>query len=175
MTKKLDGLGNELVPDASYYVQDTRTVVGNCGLWWADDSQGYCCDINKAGLYTGNACAKMRETDVPWPKEHVLAHCVMHVRVDTRFFERRDRIERKADDGVIDHEGAVVYGVDDGGGNDDPHLITGTLHAFGGGFEIWWDHGGFNTRWPTGNVGRTAEEAWRKYHGVNEDYSENPW
>jgi len=32
-----------------YYIQDTRSVVGNCALWWRKDDQGYTCDIDDAG------------------------------------------------------------------------------------------------------------------------------
>lgn len=34
-----------------YYVQDTRSVVGNCALWWRENGAGYTCAIDEAGLY----------------------------------------------------------------------------------------------------------------------------
>jgi len=53
--------------------------------------------------------------------------------------------------------GSVVYGIDHG------EIITGTLHPLGSGWEIWWDRGGLNTRWPTGDVGLTMAVAWESY------------
>jgi hypothetical protein len=47
--ERTDGLGNALVADALYYVQDSRVYVGNCGSWWAPDCAGYCCSIDEAG------------------------------------------------------------------------------------------------------------------------------
>ncbi len=85
-----DGLGNPLVPDAMYFIQDSRSAVGNCGSWWAPNGQGYSCDIDQAGQYTGEDAASMRATDVPWPVDYVLKHAVRHVRVDTQAFDRRN-------------------------------------------------------------------------------------
>ncbi len=85
-----DGLGNPLVPDAMYFIQDSRSAVGNCGSWWAPNGQGYSCDIDQAGQYTGEDAASMRATDVPWPVEYVLKHAIRHVRVDTQAFDRRN-------------------------------------------------------------------------------------
>lgn len=88
--ERTDGLGNALVPDALYYVQDSRVFVGNCGSWWAPNGAGYCCSIDEAGQYTGREVAVMRGTDIPWPVEHVLKHIVRHVRVDTQAFSRHN-------------------------------------------------------------------------------------
>ena len=64
-----------------FYVQDKRTVVGNCALWWCPDNKGYTCDISKAGLYTAQQTMSMRDTDIPWPKELVEKLVISHVRV----------------------------------------------------------------------------------------------
>lgn len=88
--ERTDGLGNPLVTDALYFVQDSRTCVGNCGSWWAANGAGYCCSIDDAGTYTGEHVATMRSTDVPWPVEYVLRHTVRHVRVDTQAFSRHN-------------------------------------------------------------------------------------
>ena len=90
--KGTDGLGNPLVDDALYYVQDTRSVVGNCGSWWAVNSMGYVCCIDDAGKFTGKEVRSLRDTDVPWPLEHVLKHVVRHVRVDNQAFNRNDDV-----------------------------------------------------------------------------------
>lgn len=71
--EKLDGLGNPIVDTAQYYVQDRRQFVGNCVLWWAKDSAGYCCALDDAGVYPGHFTRSLRETDVPWPVDLVRA------------------------------------------------------------------------------------------------------
>ena len=61
----------------SYYLQDSRTIVGNDLMWWAKDGKGYTSDVSKAHIYTKEAAVKQnqsRETDVPWPKDYVDAH-----------------------------------------------------------------------------------------------------
>jgi hypothetical protein len=88
--ERTDGLGNALVADALYYVQDSRVFVGNCGSWWAPDCAGYCCSIDEAGTYSGKDVATMRGTDVPWPVGYVLQHIVRHVRVDGGAFSRKN-------------------------------------------------------------------------------------
>lgn len=90
--KTTDGHGNPIDDEALYYVQDTRSVVGNCGSWWAPNGAGYVCCIDDAGKYPGKAVRSMRDTDVPWPIDHVLQHVVRHVRVDNQAFSRNDDI-----------------------------------------------------------------------------------
>jgi len=77
---KLDGLGNLLDPNAMYYIQDTRQIVGNCILWWCAESKGYTCELGEAGEYSGTEAAGMREADVPWPVAAVRKVVVQHVR-----------------------------------------------------------------------------------------------
>lgn len=78
----LDGFGRPLDRAAEYFVQDTRSVVGNCALWWAKDRNGYVCDLRDAGVYTGAEAAAMRDTDVAWPVKFVRDQVVQHVRSD---------------------------------------------------------------------------------------------
>jgi hypothetical protein len=52
-----------------YLIQDTRTYVGNCPMWWGPNSRGYTTDIIKAGRYTldqATAQHLSRRTDKPW-------------------------------------------------------------------------------------------------------------
>jgi hypothetical protein len=35
-----------------YFIQDTRSIVGNCCLWWALGRAGYTTDIDKAEVFT---------------------------------------------------------------------------------------------------------------------------
>lgn len=83
MKNRKDGVGNEIDPIGRYFVQDTRSVVGNCALWWGPDSAGYVCDLREAGVYTGAETKGMRDTDLPWPVEAVQPFVVHHVRVDS--------------------------------------------------------------------------------------------
>jgi len=35
-----------------YYIQNTRSVVGNSALWWRIDGHGYTCDLSQAWKVT---------------------------------------------------------------------------------------------------------------------------
>lgn len=57
-----------------YYLQDSRTYVGNCPMWWAKDSGGYVCNLDNAGLYTYEEAMQLhkdRSTDIPWKQQDV--------------------------------------------------------------------------------------------------------
>jgi len=88
-----DGNGDPLRDGQLYYVQDTRTMVGNCISWWgprtpSGGGSGYVCNLDEAGKYTAEDVKKLRETDVPYPVEYVDARVVRHVRGDNRDFAR---------------------------------------------------------------------------------------
>lgn len=66
-----------------FYIQDTRSVVGNCAVWWCPDRGGYTCDLTKAGLYDEAEAREItsnRKTDVAYRREDVMALVVRHVR-----------------------------------------------------------------------------------------------
>src|SRR6478736_6121124 len=88
--KTTDGTGAQIIDDALYFIQDARSVVGNCGSWWAPKSAGYVCSIDEAGQYTGKFVRALRGTDVPWPVDYVLARTVRHCRVDNHDFDGMD-------------------------------------------------------------------------------------
>lgn len=52
-----------------YYLQDTRSYVGNCPMWWKEGGSGYTSSLDEAQrwiearAYAQHDC---RETDVPW-------------------------------------------------------------------------------------------------------------
>lgn len=77
---KLDGLGEPIVDDVLYFIQDSRQVVGNCALWWRVDAGGYTCELREAGLYSGVEAKSMRTTDIAWPADAVRSIVVQHVR-----------------------------------------------------------------------------------------------
>ncbi len=57
-----------------YYLQDSRTVVGNDLMWWAKDGKGYTTDLSRAHVFTKEQAVRQnndRETDIPWPKGYI--------------------------------------------------------------------------------------------------------
>lgn len=67
-----------------YVIWDTRTVVGNCAVFWGPDRSGYTCDLSKAGLYLleeAQEIERRRITDVAIDRDVVFAKARMHVPV----------------------------------------------------------------------------------------------
>jgi hypothetical protein len=57
-----------------FYLQDSRSYVGNDVLWWAFGGKGYTTDVSKAQIYSSSEAQQMhrsRPTDIPWPKEYI--------------------------------------------------------------------------------------------------------
>ncbi|RKZ85380.1 MAG: hypothetical protein DRQ39_07205 [Gammaproteobacteria bacterium] len=57
-----------------YYLQDSRTIVGNDLMWWAKNGHGYTSDVSRAEIYSKEDAVRQnqsRETDVPWPKDYI--------------------------------------------------------------------------------------------------------
>jgi hypothetical protein len=58
-----------VVAEEQYFLQDSRSFVGNCPMWWAKNGNGYTTRIDEAQRYTKqealaqHAC---RDTDKPW-------------------------------------------------------------------------------------------------------------
>lgn len=53
-----------------FYIQDTRSFVGNCPVWWGPNGNGYVTRLDEAGWFTEQeaiAQNRTRDTDVPWP------------------------------------------------------------------------------------------------------------
>jgi rubrerythrin len=60
-----------------FYLQDSRSYVGNDILWWAKKGMGYTTDLTKAEVYTKEQAVRQhqcRETDRPWPKSYIDQH-----------------------------------------------------------------------------------------------------
>lgn len=58
----------------SYYLQDSRSMVGNDVLFWAKRDLGYTTDLRNAQVFTksqAEAHHKSRSTDLPWPKSYI--------------------------------------------------------------------------------------------------------
>lgn len=62
-----------------YYILDGRSCVGNCGLWWAPNGNGYVCNIEEAGLFSKEQLVGLRKTDIPILKSIVDQNTVKHV------------------------------------------------------------------------------------------------
>ncbi len=74
-----------------FYLQDARSYVGNCPLWWSKDRGGYTCDLDKAGLFTYEEAMKLHEdrsTDIPW-KQLDVEKAVKRL-VDAQFLIKND-------------------------------------------------------------------------------------
>jgi len=98
-----------------YYVQDSRSYVGNSPLWWALGGGGYTCDIDKAELHTYDeamALFESRNTDIPWKKEDVQQ--AVKSLVDSQYLKKSDedgfysilekRKKEKRDEAKKEHE-----------------------------------------------------------------------
>jgi hypothetical protein len=90
--KELDGRGEPLVPTGDYYVQDARGLVGNCISWWGKHRAGYVCNLDEAGVYSGDDVKGMRDTDIPWPKAYVEQFVLRHVRGDIPAFHQANAL-----------------------------------------------------------------------------------
>lgn len=66
-----------------YYMQDIRSVVGNCAMFWRLGG-GYTCNVDDAEVFTAEDAiriASSRETDVMRPKSVIDAIARRHVDV----------------------------------------------------------------------------------------------
>jgi len=72
---KSDG-GRDVISNL-FYLQDSRSFVGNDLMFWAIDGKGYTSDLRKAHMFTKQEAVQHhehRETDIPWPKEYIDQH-----------------------------------------------------------------------------------------------------
>ena len=85
LPKKLtrrDGLGNPVVGDRLYYVQNLTRTGGDHACWFKPNAQGYTPLIDEAGTYFGIEVESMRPTDVPWPLDFVQRNAIRVVPVE---------------------------------------------------------------------------------------------
>lgn len=72
---------------SEYYILDTRTIVGNCAMFWRGNSAGYTTDLKDAGRYSEEfAERRSRPTDIGLPCDEVDKLAVLHVRRDSEEF-----------------------------------------------------------------------------------------
>jgi hypothetical protein len=75
--------------DRLFYLQDSRSYVGNDVLWWAKEGRGYTTDLREAHIYTEAEAQKKhgnRQTDIPWPKDYIDAKT--RPAVDMQYIDR---------------------------------------------------------------------------------------
>ena len=87
-----------------YYLQDSRSVVGNFLLFWAKDRRGYTTDIDKAHEFTLAEALSERDTDVPWSIEEMRS--IARLRVDHQnlaytYKEQRQRLVKMIANGEL--------------------------------------------------------------------------
>jgi hypothetical protein len=76
-----------------FYLQDSRSFVGNDVLWWARNSCGYTTDLSKAHVFTleeAQAHHNGRHTDIPWPKDYIDART--RPAVDMQYIRRAEAL-----------------------------------------------------------------------------------
>jgi hypothetical protein len=66
-----------------FYILDTRTIVGNCALWWRPNGEGYTCNLDDAGIWTAATAPSGRPTDVRVRRDVAEALSKRHVHIDT--------------------------------------------------------------------------------------------
>ena len=82
-----------------FYLQDSRSYVGNDVLWWAKDGNGYTTDLSKAHVYTREEAQRQhdsRPSDIPWPKAYIAAKT--RPAVDVQYIKRPEALE---DTGIV--------------------------------------------------------------------------
>jgi len=76
-----------------FYLQDSRTYVGNDMLFWARDGKGYTTDLRNAEVYSLEEAVQQhqrRETDIPWPKTYIDART--RPAVDMQYVKRDEAL-----------------------------------------------------------------------------------
>lgn len=77
-----------------FYLQDSRSYVGNDVRWWGKDGKGYTTDLSKAHIFTKDEAQRQhnsRETDIPWPKDYIDAHT--RPAVDVQSIRREEALD----------------------------------------------------------------------------------
>ncbi|MDD3675820.1 hypothetical protein [Thauera propionica] len=76
-----------------FYLQDSRSYVGNDVVWWARDGNGYTTDLSKAHVFTREEAQRQhdaRPTDIPWPKRYIDAKT--RPAVDMQYIRREEAL-----------------------------------------------------------------------------------
>lgn len=82
-----------VVPTDGCYIQDSRSYVGNCMLFWGPNRSGYTTDIDEAGVYTLEEATRQhreRETDIQWSVAYIRSKAKS--RVDFQYVAQADAV-----------------------------------------------------------------------------------
>lgn len=77
----------------NFYLQDSRSYVGNDVLFWAIGGNGYTSDLRQAQVYTREEALRqhqVRETDIPWPCDYIKGKT--RPAVDCQFINRAEAL-----------------------------------------------------------------------------------
>lgn len=77
-----------------FYLQDSRSYVGNDVVWWSLNGNGYTTDLSKAQTYTKDMAQRMhnaRPSDIPWPKDYIDGKT--RPAVDFQYIKRAEALE----------------------------------------------------------------------------------
>lgn len=87
-----------------FYIQDTRSYVGNSMLWWRRGNCGYTCDIMDARVFTkveakkicrgrGRHARTSRDYKRMWPKNYIDARVSHHIDMQVCDWEQAKQVE----------------------------------------------------------------------------------
>lgn len=79
--------------DDLFYLQDSRSYVGNDVMFWAIGGKGYTTDLRKAQTYTREEAQRMhksRPSDIPWAKSYIDSKT--RPAVDMQYIKREDGV-----------------------------------------------------------------------------------
>jgi hypothetical protein len=74
-----------------FYIQDTRTYLGNAVMWWGIDGSGYTCDITQAGKYTREKAEGIcqRPSDKAWSCDYIDGNSKAHKTIiDVQYLDK---------------------------------------------------------------------------------------
>uniref|UniRef100_A0AAU6W2Q5 Uncharacterized protein n=1 Tax=Pseudomonas phage Touem01 TaxID=3138548 RepID=A0AAU6W2Q5_9VIRU len=63
-----------------FYLQDSRSHVGDGLTFWAKEGKGYTTNLDNAELFTAEQATRHRDSDIPWPQDYIDARA--HYGVD---------------------------------------------------------------------------------------------
>lgn len=72
---------------SQFYLQDSRSHVGDGLTFWAKEGRGYVTNLDQAEVFTFEQATRHRDTDIPWPKEHIDEHA--HWGVDCQLMDEK--------------------------------------------------------------------------------------
>ena len=73
-----------------YYIQDTRSIVGNCPMFWKHNSCGYTSNLDEALVVSEKKALTFdRETDVAW--EYTYLNSLARRTIDVQYMLDKEK------------------------------------------------------------------------------------